>query len=75
MTNDRRFLKPAREGLIVRDPRTLRPLAAAGEWKRYDTYWRRRVRFGDAVEAKPPVVRRERKPEAAKVETETKPQE
>lgn len=50
----KRFLKPARAGLIVRDERTLTPLAADGEWKELSIYWRRRVRFGDAVFADPP---------------------
>ena len=44
------FLKPFKEGYIVRDPRTLVPLAEEGEWKPKSTYWLRRIRFKDAKE-------------------------
>lgn len=50
-------LKP-RAGLIVRDPETRLPLAAAGEVKPRMSYWLRRLSDGDVVEvvpASPPV--------------------
>lgn len=47
------FIKPARDGLIVRDPQTRTPLAAAGESKPRTSYWLRRLAEGDVVETKP----------------------
>lgn len=38
--------KPA----MVRDPASLVPLAAAGEWKPRDFFWERRLRDGDVIE-------------------------
>lgn len=47
-----KFLKP-REGLLVRDPKTMTPLSKEGEWKTFigwqGRYWRRRVKCGDCV--------------------------
>lgn len=43
-------IKPARAGLIVRDPdRQGRPLDELGEQKPDNQYWRRRLRDGDVV--------------------------
>ena len=57
MRIDYKILKPAREGLIVRDPLTLKALDAKGEKKpwhaRGGTYWRRRFSDGDVVEVLP----------------------
>jgi len=53
-----KMLKP-KEGLIVRDPKTMTPLSADGEMKTFigweGRYWRRRVNCGDCeiVEASP----------------------
>ena len=55
-------LKPAREGLIVRDPDTLKALSQKGEAKRLTTYWRRRLLAGEVVK----VGDKPRKKEAAK---------
>lgn len=52
------FLKPCLiDGApaVVRDPHTLVPLAAGGENKADNDYWRRRLRDGDVVEANPAV--------------------
>jgi Protein of unknown function (DUF2635) len=53
------FLKPALDAagkaLLVRDPMTLKPLAAAGEWKAQAQYWIRRLRDKEVVETTPPV--------------------
>jgi hypothetical protein len=38
---------------LVRDPQTLIPLAANGEWKTKSQYWTRRLRDRDVVEADP----------------------
>ncbi|HBD18680.1 MAG TPA: hypothetical protein DC063_00265 [Arenimonas sp.] len=48
MTIPTLHIKPA-PGLIVRDPATGNPLAAEGENKPDTTYWRRRLRDGDAL--------------------------
>jgi len=48
------FIKPARPGLIVRDPATGKALDAAGENKPRDTYWIRRKNAGDVITATPP---------------------
>ncbi len=45
-------LKPARPGLIVRDPQTLAALPDAGADVADTPYWRRRLKDGD-VEQKP----------------------
>lgn len=42
-------LKPA-PGRTVRDPATKKLLSAEGELKELDTFWRRRIAVGDAVE-------------------------
>ena len=39
-------LYPTRRGLIVRDPRTRKPLAEDGEFKDRSGYWLRRMREG-----------------------------
>lgn len=52
---DQIFIRPAREGLIVRDPISKQALPAAGRWVSAHTmYWRRRVLCGDVVVASPP---------------------
>lgn len=48
------FVKPAREGLIVRDPITKQIMPADGKEVTDSTYWRRRLRDGDVVKARPP---------------------
>jgi hypothetical protein len=51
MTNA--FLKPARDAagapLLVRDPVTMIPLAADGEWKMLAPYWIRRLRDSEVI--------------------------
>lgn len=54
------FIKPASiviEGetviALVRDPQTLAPLAASGEWKTMSQYWARRLRDHDVERAEP----------------------
>ncbi|HGW6341586.1 TPA: DUF2635 domain-containing protein [Escherichia coli] len=50
---ENRYLKPA-PGALVRDPVTLKPLDAEGEWKPMLPYWHRRIRQQDVTEATPP---------------------
>lgn len=54
-------LKPAKPGSIVRDPITHVPLPEEGRRVPNNSFWRRRVKAGDAVEvlaaAPPPAVR------------------
>jgi hypothetical protein len=53
--SDRRFLKPARPGLRVRDPdHGGALLPAEGAMCNWSTYWYRRVADGDVVEAPAP---------------------
>ena len=47
------YVKPASKDLIVRDPATLRALKAEGEYKPKNTYWLRRLKDKDVVEATP----------------------
>lgn len=47
-------IKPARAGLIVRDPVTFEPLPAEGAEKPRDQYWLRRLRDGDVIEVDKP---------------------
>ena len=46
------FLKPAKEGLIVRHPKTKRPLNQGGEEVTKSTYWLRRIKDGSVIETK-----------------------
>ena len=51
------FLKPARDAegraMLVRDPVTMKPLAADGEWKTQAPYWIRRLADKDVIAASP----------------------
>jgi len=53
---DQVFVKPSREGLIVRDPVSMTPLSESGEWKpltgKRGNYWRRRIKDGSTVESR-----------------------
>lgn len=42
-------VKPAKEGLIVRDPETKRPLPADGKMVRMSAYWIRRKIAGEII--------------------------
>ena len=46
------FLKPAKEGLIVRHPETKRPLKKEGEKVNKNSYWLRRLKEGSVIEIK-----------------------
>lgn len=48
------FIKPTSEKVKVRCPRSFEHLKAEGEWKPRNSYWLRRVRDQDVVEAEPP---------------------
>jgi hypothetical protein len=56
------FIKPAREGLIVRDPATRIPLAPSGEEKPHNAFWLRREADKDVVECSPPAEPANKKP-------------
>ncbi|MCE8004224.1 DUF2635 domain-containing protein [Halomonas sp. MCCC 1A11081] len=47
-------MKPAREGLVVRQPHNGRPLPAEGDWVEWSGYWMRRTAEGSVVKAAPP---------------------
>ncbi len=59
------FVKPARPGLVVRDPETGKPLAAEGETKPKNGHWVRRIKAGDVTVAAAP---EKEKPVAARKE-------
>src|SRR5688500_14586287 len=42
-------VKPASEGLLVRDPVTKKPLPAEGATVQMSNYWQRRLNYGDVV--------------------------
>lgn len=69
MNATKRYLVPATEGLLVRDPLTHDFLPANGAMKSWTgpagRYWRRRVKCGDCVIywGRPPVVRKKHKTE------------
>lgn len=44
------FLKPSKEGLLVRHPQTKRPLKQEGEEVKKSTYWLRRLKEGSVIE-------------------------
>lgn len=46
----RKRIKPAKEGVVVRDPVNFQPLAPEGQDKPMNAYWLRRLRDGDVVE-------------------------
>lgn len=56
---------PARAGLIVRDPRTRKPLSKDGETKPKSGYWLRRLREGSVTTAAPEKAAAAAKPEKA----------
>lgn len=71
------FIKPAREGLIVRDPVTGAPLNVDGEIKSRDAHWLRRLAAGDVVEAEnttnPAAVQAAAKPEPDRATNKPEP--
>jgi hypothetical protein len=53
-------IKPARDGLVVRDPVTREAIPAEGAEVPASTYWRRRLRDGDVIMMDPKPPRRAR---------------
>lgn len=68
----RYVMKPAREGLIVRDPISMAILKAEGELKPANQYWLRRFRDGD-VDCKELEAKKKAKAAAKKKEAAAKP--
>lgn len=64
------YVKPAREGLVVRDVVTGQSLPAEGASVPRSSYWMRRLRDGDVVEAKPPKKKSAPKPQGDTPESE-----
>lgn len=50
----KRYIKPAREGLVVRQPHNGRPLPVEGAEVAWSGYWARRMADGSVVKATPP---------------------
>ena len=51
---NKRYLKPARTGLVVRQPSNGQPLPAEGAFVDWSAYWMRRMADGSVVNATPP---------------------
>jgi hypothetical protein len=56
-TNKSFFVKPAQEGLKVRDPITKQFLKPEGERKPKSSHWIRRLEAGEIVEVKEPAAK------------------
>lgn len=57
------FVKP-RPGGRVRDPfQSYSVLSKDGDWKKLNSYWLRRIKFGDVIECDPP----KKQPELPKI--------
>ena len=50
----KRYIKPARDGLVVRQPGNGKPIPAEGIWVDWSGHWARRKIEGSIIEAKPP---------------------
>ncbi len=49
------FVKPnPKFGGLIRDPVSLQFVAKDGEWKPFNSYWMRRIKFSDVLEVDPP---------------------
>lgn len=48
------YVKPARPGEVIKDPRTGRELPAGGGHVPNTTFWQRRRAQGDVLDAEPP---------------------
>lgn len=66
----KRYIKPAREGLVVRQPHNGRPLPAEGGEVAWNRYWMRRMSDGSVVKAEPH--KKQPKAKAAPVATDEK---
>lgn len=64
------FIRPAKPGLIVRDPQTKQRLPAEGKEVPPLTYWFRRLRDGDVLEGPPPITNTKPPTKPAKKEDE-----
>lgn len=51
---DKIYLKPTSDQVKVKDPLTRKPLDKDGEFKPNNSYWQRRLRDKDVVQATPP---------------------
>jgi len=56
MTVAQKMFVKAAPGRRVKDPYSLKLLAPEGEWKPVESYWLRRVLFGDCTESAPVVI-------------------
>ena len=57
----------------VKDPYSLKLLAPEGEWKPRESYWMRRVLFGDCIECTPTEVPVSSEPERVSSDWASKP--
>lgn len=74
--SDYKYMKPAKPGLIVRDPGTKAELPATGmlvPWTgKVGRYWRRRLISGDIVEVRAPEPKVQEEPAPSKKKPEPK---
>lgn len=67
------FVKPAREGLIVRHPEKMKHvLSQEGEWVTSSNQWLRYIAHGDVIEVAPPEAQAVKVKRAFKTTKETK---
>lgn len=66
MAGNREYLKPKKEGMVIRHPRDKRIIPPEGDWcdmtAPYGRFYRRRIAEGSLVKAKPPSKEQESKP-------------
>lgn len=66
------FVRPA-PGMRVRDPESMAVLPEAGASKPRNSYWERRVLFGDCIEGPAQAEKIDAEPFPTEAKTETKP--
>jgi hypothetical protein len=68
MSQQKVYVVPARHDAPVLDPITHRPLESSGAWKPRNSFWLRRIRFGEVVESVPPAAEKAPKQKPAKLD-------
>lgn len=68
----KRYIKPVRAGLVVRQPHNGKPLPDEGDYVTWSSYWMRRMAEGSIVKASPPA-KPKKSAKAAKPSQEVQP--
>lgn len=66
----KRYIKPAKPGLVVRQPHNARPLPDDGAEVEWNSHWMRRLADGSVVKATPPKTPKAKPASAATAEKE-----